>query len=106
MFFLRTSTCTTLFQLRKVIVDVVNDCRYVRTQPLPCRHSGYLENLDSTYAIACTVNYHVKIRVISCDLWFLTLFRWEIPHVAYRKFNTGICNEWYSQREHTIALFA
>ena len=42
--------------------------------------------------------------MISRDGRFFTLFRYEIPHVAYRKFNTGISNELASQRERTIVI--
>ena len=52
-----------------------------------------------------TVCYHLRDRLPhgdSCDLQFLTLFRWEIPHVTYCKFNTEISNEQSSQRECTI----
>ena len=53
----------------------------------------------STYAITSMLCY---THVISCDWRFFALFTCEIPHVTYRKFNTGISNELASQRERTI----
>ena len=47
--------------------------------------------------------YHAYTRMISRDGRYFTLFRYEIPQVTYRKFNTGNSNELVSQRERTVA---
>ena len=42
------------------------------------------------------------MHMISRDGRVFTLFKYEIPHVTHRKFNTGISNELASQRKRTI----
>ena len=44
------------------------------------------------------------MHMISRDGRFFALFRYEISHVTYRKFNTGISNELASQRERTTCI--
>ena len=48
--------------------------------------------------------YHIYRYMISHDGQFFTLCRYEITHVTYSKFNTGISNKLASQREHTITF--
>ena len=101
----RTATSATLFQQHKVVENSVNDSRCSRTQPLVFGNRGHLGNQWPAFAFTCTFYYHAYAHMISRDGRFFTLFRYEIPHVTYRKFNTGISNKLVSQREGTIGRF-
>ena len=83
----------------KVIVDAVNNLLCLRA--LPCS----LGALQSPWNCPLYLRYHLHNQIPcedSCDLQYLTLLRWEIPHITYRKFNTGISNKQSSQCECTI----
>ena len=78
----------------------------LRTQPFVFYHRGHLGNEwpTCTFAFTCTFYYHTYMLMISCDGQFFILFRYEIPHITYHKFNTGISNKLASQHERTIAI--
>ena len=101
-FFQRTATSTTHFQPHSVVDNSVSDSPHSRTQLLAFGHRGHLGNERPAFTYTCTFYYHTYTHMISRDGRFFTLFRYEIPHVTYRKFNTGISNELASQRECTI----
>ena len=89
-----------LFQLRKVVEDAENDGPCLRAQThFPFGIVVALGMELPTYAVMSMLCY---THVISCDGRFFALFTCEIPHITYRKFNTGISNELASQRERTI----
>ena len=97
-------TSTTHFQLRKVVDNFVRDSPCLRTQPLVFSHRGHLGNERPAFAFTCTFYYQAYAHMISRDGWFFTVFRYDIPHVTYCKFNIGISNELATQSECTIVV--
>ena len=98
-------TSTMLFQPCKVVDNSVSNSP--EHNHLSLYHQGYFRKEPSVSAFTCTFYYHTYMytHVISCDGQSFTLLSYEISHIMYRKFNTGLSNKLAFQRKCSIDRF-